>query len=1061
MVMVAYPLNAALASHYAVLHYITLLCPALHCTKLNYTALPLYCATSYAHSFLLTPSPPQIYRFITEKMLLRSISAAMFHPLSRKGRKRTLHTIIQGRISRTNSNSSTGDNEHSFDGSDKQSTSGKDGDLGSDKKDVNNSVKSEKSINNIQTVSLMKIQQSPHTPEDFTSPYRAGFENLFFSGNQKHVFMGMMLLYYQSDALMSRDAVADCDGWESRGEEGSLHGEGGGGGGGEVIDTGIDKGKEIEYETAVEGNDEGKNTQGDIYKQNEDIYATWGCVEEEIKEKKKLVEVEVEVEVEKNLLEIPSVNAVTLLHALGILPLPTYRHQEQTSGHTEGAHTHSEGSLHSSSARTDQDLVRLGRLNEAQGLPSTCCKGADTIGSIESLPSLPSPVPACSVALNTPTPLYSSSLSVKVEEEENVIARADVNDVVISGSITSNLDVVDAGITVDAEQSDISNPNDASNLFEGLTVDDRYQHQLNAYWLSSKSNSNSSVDLGANSNSSSSMNMNMNKSKSRNPLVVIGEEVDDIEFLSEEEGLSALEPDVMSVYKLASIAQYLRHRSPADLKLSISSKKIRDNLNVRDSVQFERMTAHVDKGEGVDSTKHVNGEEGSESVCANSIGTTQFVDLELDSTTDHGIEDSCGPNMPNLEQLSDTISSINSVKECYLNKAHDFKHHMTYANSEMSDSKNEGKVSDEDSGRILSSMKTLPIATVPLMAVCGDNIEVQLSHKSEILNESESECVEENKEEEMKVKVKGKEGTEGGTNETTRSIAQTFTTNILQQAVKSTLIQSASVCDNQAVDLGAKNETAVSDLGIAKQAMPASLQSDINSDTHVTQSSKNKVGDKQLSRTDNHIVQHTHEEPSIFDNILLKLLEDNEEHSALAIQVKLLIKICASNCLQSFSVALSVCFFHFSLNILHCTCICEYYKLSYRTAIHYCTIIYNTSRHYTTLHYTTLHYTTLIIHFSTTQMGVRTIYSYVCLINSASKAIAEQHPDIMESILTKAGTKSCHDADRICENVTVEREKEWERERVCIDIASLSCVADRVHMANIKNTAAMAAQLQG
>ena len=94
-------------------------------------------------------------------------------------------------------------------------------------------------------------------------------------------------------------------------------------------------------------------------------------------------------------------------------------------------------------------------------------------------------------------------------------------------------------------------------------------------------------------------------------------------------------------------------------------------------------------------------------------------------------------------------------------------------------------------------------------------------------------------------------------------------------------------------------------------------------------------------------------------------------------------------------------------------------------------------------------------------MGVRTIYSYVCLINSASKAIAEQHPDIMESILRNTGTESCHDTDRTCENFTVEREKELERERVCIDIASLSCVADRVHMANIKKTAAMAAQLKG
>ena len=94
-------------------------------------------------------------------------------------------------------------------------------------------------------------------------------------------------------------------------------------------------------------------------------------------------------------------------------------------------------------------------------------------------------------------------------------------------------------------------------------------------------------------------------------------------------------------------------------------------------------------------------------------------------------------------------------------------------------------------------------------------------------------------------------------------------------------------------------------------------------------------------------------------------------------------------------------------------------------------------------------------------MGVRTIYSYVCLINSASKAIAQQHPDIMDSILRNKGSKSCHGTDRICDNVTVEGEKEWERERVCIDIASLSCVADRVHMANIKNTTAMAAQLQG
>ena len=90
-------------------------------------------------------------------------------------------------------------------------------------------------------------------------------------------------------------------------------------------------------------------------------------------------------------------------------------------------------------------------------------------------------------------------------------------------------------------------------------------------------------------------------------------------------------------------------------------------------------------------------------------------------------------------------------------------------------------------------------------------------------------------------------------------------------------------------------------------------------------------------------------------------------------------------------------------------------------------------------------------------MGIRTIYTYVCLIDSAHKAIARQYPDLVESILKNTRAESCHDIDYLYDDVTSERE----RAKVCRDILSLSHVANRVHSINVKNTSDMAAKLEG
>lgn len=98
-------------------------------------------------------------------------------------------------------------------------------------------------------------------------------------------------------------------------------------------------------------------------------------------------------------------------------------------------------------------------------------------------------------------------------------------------------------------------------------------------------------------------------------------------------------------------------------------------------------------------------------------------------------------------------------------------------------------------------------------------------------------------------------------------------------------------------------------------------------------------------------------------------------------------------------------------------------------------------------------------------MGIRTIYTYVRLINRALKAVTQQHPNTMLSLSIRNSTssKSCHSTDNTCDDVTSESDWERARERksVCRDIFSLSYVAERVHTVNVRNTIAMAGQLTG
>jgi hypothetical protein len=750
-------------------------------------------------------------------MLLRSISAAIFHPLSRKGRKRTLHTIIQGRISRSNSSIAAAAAERTQSSSIGQPSSGKDSDSSTSAKDSCHVVQSEKSVSSVGAASLLKIQHSPHTPEDFTNPYRAGFENLFTSGNRKFEYMGMMLLYYQSDTLMSRDAGGDSDGWESKGEEESLHGEEGRG-----IETVIDADQGLSAE------DSNANTR------REGVQTTWGCVEEK--------------ERERDLLEIPSVNAVTLLHALGILPLPSLGPQDVS----DGAHARApvEGSPHpsSSSSSKKQGAAQRDKLNQAQN-PSLA--RSDTIGSTASLASLPVTVPPCSAALEAPTTLHSSSLSVKIGEEIEEVEHADGNTLAIIGPLSDDVDIADTDVIVNTNKSNrITDSAVSKSSRAGDSSDSRVEGSISVdtYGLVSDSNIGRSANGSGSSRSRSS---SKSKSKSKNALIVVGEEVDDIEFLSEEEGLSALEPDVMSIYKLHSIAQYLRTLDTCDLRPNIKSKNAQENLTVRNSVHKDRIVAAAvthNCNNGINA-KHVNGDVGSESVCATSIGTTQFVDLELDSATYHTDKNSNSKILEGPVLPPDVMKGRNVQEECSLNAAQ----------------QDMGKATD----------------TVP-----------PVGH-----NGSAGRCVLEG--DQMKKGGEGLEvgeGAEGDLRMTARCVAQTFIKNILQQGMSASHTHSHSACDDDddKAIVEAENVPVVSDPCAAVQKGKgeekgqgniAALQSSSKSEASVVNDSKHGAGSEIRLSIDKDVEQHTRHEPSIFEDVLMMLLEGHGDHAPMTMQV--------------------------------------------------------------------------------------------------------------------------------------------------------------------------------
>jgi hypothetical protein len=752
-------------------------------------------------------------------MLLRSISAAIFHPLSRKGRKRTLHTIIQGRISRSNSSVAAAAAERTQSGSIKQPSSGKDSDSSTSTKDTFHVVQSEKSVSSVGAASLLKIQHSPHTPEDFTNPYRAGFENMFASGNRKFEYMGMMLLYYQSNTLLSRDAGGESDGWESKEEEGSLQGEEGRG-----------------IETAVDA-DQGLSAEGsNASTRREGVQTTWGCVEEG-------------KETERDLLEIPSVNAVTLLHALGILPLPSLGPQDVS----DGAHARApvEGSPYpsssSSSSSKKQGAAQREKFNQAQSPPLPLPSPSLPLPS----PSLPLPSPSlpvttapCSAALETPTTLHSSSLSVKVEEEIEEVEHADGNTLAVIGSLSDNLDIAHTDVIVNTNESNgrITNSAVSKSSCAGDSSDDRVEGSMSVDTFGLVSDSNIGHSANGISGNSSSSSKNKSKSKSKNALIVVGEEVDDIEFLSEEEGLSALEPDVMSIYKLHSIAQYLRALDTHDLRLSIKSKRIHENLTVRNRINKNRIVAGAVTHNG-NNAKHVNGDVGMESVCATSIGTTQFVDLELDSATHHVDKSSSSSKILEDPVLSPDVMKGRNVREDYS----------------------------------LKDMRNVTDTVAPV------------GH-----NGSAAGCVLEG--DKMK---KGGEGLEGDLRMTAWCVAQTFTKNILQQGMSASHIQSHNACDDDDDDdtaaVEAENVSAVSDSCMAAQEKGkekekgngnvASPQTSSKSEASVINDSKHGAGSEIRISIDKDVEQHTRHEPSIFEDILMMLLEDHGDHAPMTMQV--------------------------------------------------------------------------------------------------------------------------------------------------------------------------------
>ena len=632
-------------------------------------------------------------------MFLRAISVAIFHPLSRKGRKKTLHNIL---------------NENTINDDSKPYKIYASKSVKSENLNDNRSIRGK---NDFEDNLLMKLGHKQSSYFDLKNPYREGFEYLFQCSNVRLELLGLMLLYYQSDRLTDYEEFEKYDSKydsESDNENEVIEYHNGQ----EVKQSKERKKNSICYQVEVEvgekspfcvkadrhlshkgviqGEDQGGNKNGGRDTNGNRDGNTNGsgsvCV-----------------------LEVPSVKAVMVLRALDLLPTHTSHTGERERIDEESRAPVSQildpDSRNSDVLRTDNSN-REGYSAVADGPDKNMDKGsgsdfsqmteseiAMTSGGVMPLPltvpltsplssllsspfdlhlSSPSssPLSPLSTTLSplspstfntiprTPLPSHDSKKIVVIirekesEEmrEQDVVVEAEINESSDHKSVTncneqggsngedvsSGTDVVsDSGKSMDVNMDDIS----AARREEGVRVTLDYTDGMmrpvtgdriidkNGNHCSSSNDDNSDNNYFDKNGHQETDKYNTQNIKTNNPLTslpsqddynaiahttrnkgaiqVIKEEIDDIECVSEERGLSSLEPDVMSIYKLCSIAEYSSHRKKEECSLT--------NQNA----EFDRKI-NVDEKYG----------NGAETVVASSIGYTFFVDHELVPSVD-------------------------------------------------------------------------------------------------------------------------------------------------------------------------------------------------------------------------------------------------------------------------------------------------------------------------------------------------------------------------------------------------------------------------------------------
>jgi hypothetical protein len=649
----------------------------------------------------------QIYRFVSDKMLLRAISVSIFHPLSRKGRKKVLHSIKQENSPRSQ-NSEIRRNI------------------------IENSVSDASPIrsrnNEFEINLMMKFYHSAHAHDDLKNPYREGFLQLFQCRNENFELLGILLLFYQSAGLLEKNCTASnlstfdaLDGVDG-GEEGE--GEGAGAEWGDVSGGKAEK-ENMECSTK-NGLTEG--TGGEIGGGNG---ADWGNgrSKEERNGKGPWTGGEgVGIYGPGSgpmgpVLELPGVNAVIVLRAMGVLPLRSDARTDTDSsaialcdsflsgggdikgeaereggvedggkfgvdrgglrggvqGNREGKQSQSvacllegnrekgeggrEGEIGGeehreiSSCKTDITSDSSPLSDISPNSPHRSCLHP-TIGTApgpsvplplslppehpaqHSIPSLSSPstvslphssTPSSSSAVppmppSTPTTSSSSYPTlhgVKWLEEIEEEARENIDD---ERSLPLPQGPSQGPIRGRPEGEGVQSTGGTGETIDNNNGND---DDRDKYDYDKDHNSNQeTLNLNTPNSKENNYNIKMHYSnvKKKGAVQLLTEETDDIENPSEEKGLSSLEPDVMSVYKLFSISEYF-HGENLQYENKDNTVVVR---NTRIGINKYETKDQFDLKNGIKNEVENEKETEVENIFANCIGNNFFVDMDTD-----------------------------------------------------------------------------------------------------------------------------------------------------------------------------------------------------------------------------------------------------------------------------------------------------------------------------------------------------------------------------------------------------------------------------------------------